>query len=330
MGAWQGIYMGRQAIKDAAKEARDEKIEAEKLEMLREEFIEGKRKTRLDALIAFKQARVNDPTEKAMRTTLRNLKSMTLPNDVASYLAASGEGDQIFEVWKSRRGKDLSDKWLPSLIERVRLELGDEDSPAAKAMAVKVAVLSDEDQSTPEGQAAVLAESLFEINSTTGFKAFDEKLTKLLMEPPRTTLPMPTIGGLTRGSEEVNPTLLSQIQKAVIERLAPKFGNIYISDEGGLPIINPEKSGAGVLKIRDLYDKTISDITNDLQGVNRLSFDDALNKNIAIAKQTDLGLNPPPELIVPNNNNNNSDTTKPFVQLEPPDPYGIVTGERED
>ena len=138
---------------------------------------------------------------------------------------------------------------------------------------------------------------------------------------------MPTIGGLTRGSEEVNPTLLSQIQKAVIERLAPKFGNIYISDEGGLPIINPEKSGAGVIKIRDLYDKTISDITNDLQGVNRLNFDEALNKNIAIAKQTDLGLNPPPELIVPDNT---SDPTKPFVQLEPDNPYGIVTDERED
>ena len=109
-------YNRSESVKDditsaAAKEARDEKIEAEKLEMLREEFIEGKRKTRLDALIAFKQARVNDPTEKAMRTTLRNLKSMTLPNDVASYLAASGEGDQIFEVWKSRRGKDLSDKY---------------------------------------------------------------------------------------------------------------------------------------------------------------------------------------------------------------------------
>lgn len=337
MGAWKGIYMGLQAVK-ADKEAKEAKaLEAEKLEMMREEFTEGKRKTRLDALIAFRNSRADDPTRKAMRTTLKNLKTMGLPKDVSAYLASSGEGDQIFEVWKSRRGKDLSDAWIPSLVERVKLELGDKDSPAAKAMAVKIALSSDEDQNTSEGQYAVLAESLFEINSREGFANFDETFTRIVMKPREPTISLPTIGDLTRGSAAVGPTMTSQIQKAVAERLSPTFGNIFIRDDQGVPIIDPKKSGPGVIKIRELFDETISNIGRDLQGVGSLSFDDALNKHIAIAKQTEIDLTPPslPSPV------ETSDTAIPFTGTEPGslalpipendnnvDPYGKVIEER--
>ena len=326
MGAWKGIYMGRQAVK-AAKEAKEAKaIEAEKLELMREEFTEGKRKTRLDTLMAFAKSRASDPTETAMRTTLKNLKAMNLPNDVAAYLAASGEANQIFEIWNKRiSNKELSADWIPSLVERVKLELGNEDSAAAKAMAVKVAIISDEDQTSSEGQAAVLAESLFEINDSTGFKLFDKKFTKFIMEPRKPTIPLPTIGDLTRGSTAVGPALTTQIGAAVAERLSPTFGNIFIKNDQGQIIIDPKKSGAGVIKIRNLFDKTISDIGDDLQGVGSLSFNDALNKNIDLAKQTDLGLNPP-NVEIPRVQ---SDTAIPFTQLESIDPFGQVIRERK-
>ena len=335
MGAWKGIYMGRQAIK-ADKEAKEAKaLEAEKLEMMREEFTEGKRKTRLDALIAFRKSRADDPTRTAMRTTLKNLKTMGLPKDVSAYLASSGEGDQIFEVWKSRRGKDLSDAWIPSLIERVKLELGDKDSPAAKAMAVKIALSSDEDQNTSEGQYAVLAESLFEINSSGGFANFDKTFTRIVMKPREPTISLPTIGNLTRGSAAVGPTMTSQIQKAVAERLAPTFGNIFIKNDQGQIIIDPKKSGPGVIKIRNLYDKTVSDITNDLQGVGAVNFDNALNKNIAIAKQTDLGLDLPkvdelnPNITTPFTGTEPGSLNLPIPENDNVDIYGKVIEERE-
>ena len=205
-------------------------------------------------------------------------------------------------------------------------------------MAVKIALSSDEDQNTSEGQYAVLAESLFEINSSEGFANFDETFTRIVMKPREPTISLPTIGDLTRGSAAVGPTMTSQIQKAVAERLSPTFGNIFIRDDRGIPIIDPSKSGPGVIKIRELIDKTVSNIGRDLQGVGSLSFDDALTKHVDIAKQTKIDLTPPslPPLV------NTSDPAIPFNITEPGslgltipesndnvDPYGKVIKERK-
>ena len=250
-----------------------------KIEFAKQKFFSGERKERI-ALLAEYGVDSKESTkrrEKKTELTQSLISTVGLPKDVASYIAETGEGAIILDLYKKRiKDGTLNKNWLPTITKKVRSTLADESSPQAMAIAAKTALLSSEDMSTEVGQEGSLIEAIFSAKTFKDFKEVDEKILEIVTAPrvEDFTPELPTIGGLNVGSAMVGETQLAKIRSGVIERLGPYAGEIIVRDDQGDYRVDPAKiksdKSAGDLEkiISNTVDKIVIDIETGSSNVN--------------------------------------------------------------
>ena len=265
---WSGIKQGIDSIK-----------ENQKIEFAKQKYFSGERKERI-ALLAEYGISSRESTkrrEKKTELTQSLISTVGLPKDVASYIAETGEGKIILELFEKRvKDGTLNRNWIPTIIKKVQSTLADESSPQAMAIAAKTALLSSEDMSTEVGQEASLIEAIFSAETFKDFEKVDEKILEIVTarRVEDFTPELPVIGGLPKGSAQVGETQLAKIRSGVIERLGPYAGEIIVRDNQGDYRVDPAKiksdKSAGDLEkiISDTVDKIVIDIETGSSNVN--------------------------------------------------------------
>ena len=257
-----------------------ELIEQDKLtEFAKQKYFSGERKDRIALLAEFGVSSKKSTKRREKKTELTQslISTVGLPKDVASYIAETGEGAIILDLYKKRiKDGTLNKNWLPTITKKVRSTLADESSPQAMAIAAKTALLSSEDMSTEVGQEGSLIEAIFSAKTFKDFKEVDEKILEIVTAPrvEDFTPELPTIGGLNVGSAMVGETQLAKIRSGVIERLGPYAGEIIVRDDQGDYRVDPAKiksdKSAGDLEkiISNTVDKIVIDIETGSSNVN--------------------------------------------------------------
>ena len=296
MGMWQGLLQGMQLADQ--RRASEEELELQKRRMLmaEEQFLEEKRNKRLDILLSYSKAsKATSESAKTKATTMKRLRAIGLPEDVAEFLSLSGEGVEILKVYDKKAGTDeLSPYYIPSIIKRVRKVLGDKSSPQALAIATKAALLSTEDLSTTEGREAGLVEAIFAAETIEDFSNVDEILVDLqkMSSSGTADVDIPPIGGLNMGSVGVNETRLKNIENLVTERIAPTYGQIFIkNDDGGYTIDQTKIRAGNAQAVKDIINEVTANIVSDIQGVG------AIDLNTSIEANTDYAIKMAPQIL---------------------------------
>lgn len=274
-----------------------ELIEKDKLtEFAKQKYFSGERKDRI-ALLAKYGVDSKESTkrrEKKIELTQSLISTVSLPKDVASYIAESGEGTMILNLYKKRvENGTLNRNWIPTIIKKVQSTLADKSSPQAIAIATKTALLSSEDMSTEVGQEGSLIEAIFSAETFKDFKKVDEKILEIVTAPrvEDFTPELPIIGGLNVGSARVTPTQFNTIQQTVRNRFGPSAGELLVTNDQGDYTVNPTKiktkSAADLEKI--IFETAIG-ITADIE--SGLGNDAAI-----IQKRTDDALKLIPKMV---------------------------------
>tara|TARA_R100000664_G_C2746779_1_gene134409 strand:+ start:349 stop:1332 length:984 start_codon:yes stop_codon:yes gene_type:complete len=250
-----------------------------KFEFAKQKFFSGERKERIALLAEYGVDSKESTKRRAKKTELTQslISTVGLPKDVASYIAETGEGAMILELYTKRvKEGTLNVNWIPTIIKKVESTLADKSSLQAKAIAAKTALLSSEDMSTEVGQEASLIEAIFSAETFEDFEKVDEKILEIVTAPrlEEFTPELPTIGGLNVGSAMVGETQLAKIRSGVIERLGPYAGEIIVRDDQGDYRVDPAKiksdKSAGDLEkiISDTVDKIVIDIETGSSNLN--------------------------------------------------------------
>jgi len=224
-----------------------ELIEQDKLtEFAKQKYFSGERKDRIALLAKYGVDSKESTKRREKKTDLTQslISTVGLPKDVASYIAESGEGAMILNLYKKRvENGTLNVNWIPTVIKKVESTLADKSSPQAKAIAAKTALLSSEDMSTEVGQEGSLIEAIFSAETFEDFEKVDEKILKIVTAPrvEDFTPELPTIGGLNVGSGEVTLADRASIRKQVIEEIRPFAGELIVKDDQGDYRIDPAK-----------------------------------------------------------------------------------------
>lgn len=289
MGMWKGIRLGLQ-------DAEERKLNERKMQMAEEQLAESRRNKRLDLLLSYrKSSKATSESAKTKATTLKRLRAVGFPTKVAEFLTYSGEGEEILKVYDKKAGTDeLSPQYIPSVIAKVNKHLGDKSSPQSLAIATKAALLSTEDLSTAEGQAAGLVEAIFAANTMDDFSKVDEQLIEMFNSGPEETadVAVPPIGGLTRGVVGVDETKLKNIRNMVVESVAPTYGQIFIkNDDGGYTIDRTKIRAGDAQVIQNLIDEATTNIVSDIQGV------DAIDLNTSIQAHSNYATKMAPQIL---------------------------------
>jgi len=350
MGIWTGYQMAKADKNEREKDQATRDLAERRLELMEEQFAEGKRQTTLDWISKYQDASGERETgAKAKAATLQKLRVMGLDARTSNYLIDSGEAGSIITVYDERVGKTLSQDWIPSLMKMVSANLDDETSVAAKALAVKSALLSAEDQTTEEGQRSAFQEAIFNVISgeESGIENFDEELARSIfsMNQPQTTIGLPPIGNLTTGSKAINSDETKKIRLQIIEGVAPILGEVFMKDSDGIltGLLDQSQIEGPVSgeKIENLISNTVQKIIDKLERVGEYNPSDvieggkiyaiemaqALKKNEGKNIKVD---NTPTGGFAPMNNN-----PPPFVtggglteDNNAFDPYGSIVTER--
>jgi len=277
---WSGIREGIDSIK-----------ENQKIEFAKQKFFSGERKERIALLAEYGVDSKESTKRRAKKTELTQslISTVGLPKDVASYIAETGEGAMILELFEKRvKEGTLNVNWIPTIIKKVESTLADKSSPQAKAIAAKTALLSSEDMSTEVGQEGSLIEAIFSAETFEDFEKVDEKILEIVTAPrlEEFTPELPTIGGLNVGSIGISSADRASIRKQVIEEIRPFAGELIVMDEAGDYTVNPAKiktdQSAGELAriIRETTDKIAIDIQTGLMNpidVYKKHIPDAVN-----------------------------------------------------
>ena len=262
-----------------------------KLEFAKQKFFSGERKERIALLAEYGVDSKESTKRRAKKTELTQslISTVGLPKDVASYIAETGEGAMILELFEKRvKEGTLNVNWIPTIIKKVESTLADKSSPQAKAIAAKTALLSSEDMSTEVGQEGSLIEAIFSAETFEDFEKVDEKILEIVTAPrlEEFTPELPTIGGLNVGSIGISSADRASIRKQVIEEIRPFAGELIVMDEAGDYTVNPAKiktdQSAGELAriIRETTDKIAIDIQTGLMNpidVYKKHIPDAVN-----------------------------------------------------
>ena len=282
---WSGIKEGIQLIK-----------QDKQIEFAKQKFFSGERKDRI-ALLAEYGVDSKESTkrrEKKTELTQSLISTVNLPKDVASYIAESGEGTMILNLYKKRvENGTLNKNWIPTIIKKVQSTLADKSSPQAMAIATKTALLSSEDMSTEVGQEGSLIEAIFSAETFEDFEKVDEKILEIVTAPrlEEFTPELPVMGGLNYGSAKVTPTQFNTIQQTVRNRFGPSAGELLVTNDQGDYTVNPTKiktkSAADLEKI--IFETAIG-ITADIE--SGLGNDAAI-----IQKRTDDALKLIPQMV---------------------------------
>lgn len=282
---WSGIKEGIQLIK-----------QDKQIEFAKQKYFSGERKDRI-ALLAEYGVDSKESTkrrEKKTELTQSLISTVNLPKDVASYIAESGEGTMILNLYKKRvENGTLNKNWIPTIIKKVQSTLADKSSPQAMAIATKTALLSSEDMSTEVGQEGSLIEAIFSAETFEDFEKVDEKILEIVTAPrlEEFTPELPVMGGLNYGSAKVTPTQFNTIQQTVRNRFGPSAGELLVTNDQGDYTVNPTKiktkSAADLEKI--IFETAIG-ITADIE--SGLGNDAAI-----IQKRTDDALKLIPQMV---------------------------------
>lgn len=262
-----------------------------KFEFAKQKFFSGERKERIALLAEYGVDSKESTKRRAKKTELTQslISTVGLPKDVASYIAETGEGAMILELFEKRvKEGTLNVNWIPTIIKKVESTLADKSSPQAKAIAAKTALLSSEDMSTEVGQEGSLIEAIFSAETFEDFEKVDEKILEIVTAPrlEEFTPELPTIGGLNVGSIGISSADRASIRKQVIEEIRPFAGELIVMDEAGDYTVNPAKiktdQSAGELAriIRETTDKIAIDIQTGLMNpidVYKKHIPDAVN-----------------------------------------------------
>jgi len=224
-----------------------ELIEQDKLtEFAKQKYFSGEKKDRI-ALLAKYGVDSKESTkrrEKKTELTQSLISTVGLPKDVASYIAETGEGAMILNLYKKRvENGTLNRNWIPTITKKIQSTLADKSSPQAIAIATKTALLSSEDMSTEVGQEGSLIEAIFSAETFKDFKEVDEKILEIVTAPrvEDFTPELPPIGGLNVGSGKVTLADRASIRKQVIEEIRPFAGELIVKDDQGDYTVNPAK-----------------------------------------------------------------------------------------
>ena len=274
-----------------------ELIEQDKLtEFAKQKYFSGERKDRIALLAEYGVSSKESTKRRAKKTELTQslISTVGLPKNVASYIAESGEGKIILELYNKRiKDGTLNKNWIPTIIKKVRSTLADESSPQAMAIAAKTALLSSEDMSTEVGQEASLIEAIFSAETFEDFEKVDEKILEIVTAPrlEEFTPELPVMGGLNYGSAKVTPTQFNTIQQTVRNRFGPSAGELLVTNDQGDYTVNPTKiktkSAADLEKI--IFETAIG-ITADIE--SGLGNDAAI-----IQRRTDDALKLIPQMV---------------------------------
>tara|TARA_R100001509_G_scaffold102696_1_gene60344 strand:- start:3665 stop:4630 length:966 start_codon:yes stop_codon:yes gene_type:complete len=258
---WSGIREGIDSIK-----------ENQKIEFAKQKYFSGERKERIALLAEYgvSSKESKERRKKKIDLTQSLISTVGLPKDVASYIAETGEGAMILELFEKRvKDGTLNKNWIPTIIKKVQSTLADESSPQAMAIAAKTALLSSEDMSTEVGQEASLIEAIFSAETFEDFEKVDEKILEIVTAPrvEDFTPELPTIGGLNVGSAMVGETQLASIRKQVIDRIAPYAGEIFVKDDEGDYRVDPAKikSDQSAGELEKIISGTVDNIVIDVE-----------------------------------------------------------------
>tara|TARA_R100000773_G_C4221284_1_gene120357 strand:+ start:4102 stop:5082 length:981 start_codon:yes stop_codon:yes gene_type:complete len=258
---WSGIREGIDSIK-----------ENQKIEFAKQKYFSGERKERIALLAEYgvSSRESKERRKKKIDLTQSLISTVGLPKDVASYIAETGEGAMILELFEKRvKDGTLNKNWIPTITKKVRSTLADKSSPQAIAIATKTALLSSEDMSTEVGQEGSLIEAIFSAKTFKDFKEVDEKILEIVTAPrvEDFTPELPAIGGLNLGSAKVTLADRASIRKQVIEEIRPFAGELIVKDDQGDYRIDPAKiktdQSAG--KLARIISDTTYKIAADMQ-----------------------------------------------------------------
>jgi len=289
MGIWTGYQMAKADKNEREKDQATRDLAERRLELMEEQFAEGKRQTTLAWISKYQDASGERETSaKAKAATLQKLRVMGLDARTSNYLIGSGEAGGIIKIYDERVGKTLSQDWLPSLMKMVSANLDDETSVAAKALAVKSALLSAEDQTTEEGQRSAFQEAIFNVVSgeESGIENFDEELARSIFKisQPEQTISLPAMGSyLTTGSKAIDSDERVKIEKQIIASLDPILGSVFVknTDKEFTSSIDVSKLGpVSADDLRDLLSNTTQKIIDRLERVSNLNPSDIIDQEI--------------------------------------------------
>tara|TARA_R100000234_G_scaffold116990_1_gene94787 strand:+ start:3869 stop:4852 length:984 start_codon:yes stop_codon:yes gene_type:complete len=243
-----------------------------KFEFAKQKFFSGEKKERIALLAEYGVNSKESTKRRAKKTELTQslISTVGLPKDVASYIAETGEGKIILELFEKRvKEGTLNVNWIPTIIKKVESTLADKSSLQAKAIAAKTALLSSEDMSTEVGQEGSLIEAIFSAETFEDFEKVDEKILEIVTAPrlEEFTPELPTIGGLNVGSAMVGETQLASIRKQVIDRIAPYAGEIFVKDNEGDYRVDPAKikSDQSAGELEKIISGTVDNIVIDVE-----------------------------------------------------------------
>ena len=188
-------------------------------------------------------------------------------------------------------------------------------------------LLSTEDLSTAEGQAAGLVEAIYAANTMDDFNKVDEQLIEMFNSGPEETVDVavPPIGGLTRGVVGVDETKLKNIRNMVVESVAPTYGQIFFKNDGGGYSIDQTKIRAGDAQaVQDIISEATANIVSDIQGV------DAVDLNTSIQAHSNYAIKMAPQILGQKEEDENELPDTPSGGLGTGvDYFGAVAGERD-
>lgn len=258
---WSGMLKGIELIE-----------EDKKIEFAKQKYFSGERRERIALLAEYGVSSKESKERRSKKIDLTQslISTVGLPKDVASYIAETGEGKIILELFEKRvKDGTLNKNWIPTIIKKVQSTLADESSPQAMAIATKTALLSSEDMSTEVGQEASLIEAIFSAETFEDFEKVDEKILEIVTAPrvEDFTPELPTIGGLNVGSAQVGGTQLASIRKQVIDRIAPYAGEIFVKDNEGDYRVDPAKikSDQSAGELEKIISGTVDNIVMDIE-----------------------------------------------------------------
>lgn len=320
---WEGILHGVEATE--ARQDKKDKIERERLlqEKVDAQYNEGMRLKKLDLVMKYRKDKGSGQTLSVqdMAKEIKTLQTIGLPEDVSMFLVRSGESKGIIKAY-DKLGKDKPPRvYFTSLIEKVRSALGDKATPQALAMAAITSLDSDEDLGTTEGQETAFQEAFFEA-------LYDSSIDpmSLLNFKQQPIIDVPAIGDLTRGMQPIGTQELTRINNIVKKRLATEFGVIFKVDDYGVTLTDYSKSSAGPKAVNQIVADTVTQVQNNIQGVNALPVNTAINNAVDHVKNLQNVYNVPTEDLP----NYTLDFSTPPAPLQPKKKPELVDETPED
>lgn len=267
MGAWQGIGQGLAAVDER-------KFRNRQLALAEDKFTESRRQTRLELLLRYgEDSKKSTTSAKSKATEAKRLMSIGLPEEVALFLSASGEGTELLKQYDKVAVDKRARNFISNLTKRVQNYLGDEANAENVAKAFKASILSGEDLSDPEGQEKSLIQSIYAAQTTEDFADVDEQLVEIIntAREDATTISIDPLGIAYSGMAAIPATRIKQIEGELLKRVSPSFGEFFKgTDPDGNPILNPEVIVGGVDAdtFRNYVDQGLQSVTAGLQSLD--------------------------------------------------------------